>query len=99
MKTIFPQLQEAQGAFTAVPIGEISGMPAVARVMQAFEGSFHSHQASDEMFVVLSGLIYLDFDASSITLERGQCYTVPARVMHRSRVPERAELIVIGGQD
>ncbi|MDP2286497.1 MAG: cupin domain-containing protein [Pseudohongiella sp.] len=99
MSTIFPKLKHASGAFTAVPIGEVNGSPAFARVMEGFEGPLHLHNSSDEMFVVLSGVVYLDLEAGSVKLEAGDSYTVPAGVTHKSRVPGRAELIVIGGKD
>lgn len=99
MSQIFPQLYEAKGPFTAVPIGQINGIPAFARVMEDFEGPRHIHKTSDEMFVVLSGIVYLDFDSDSVMLSSGESYTVPAGVAHKSRVSGRAELIVIGGKD
>lgn len=99
MNSIFPQLEDAEGPFTAVPVGEVNGVPAFARVMEGFEGPRHVHETSDEMFIVLSGTVYLDFDSSSVMLHPGESYTVPAGIAHRSRVPGRAELIVIGGKD
>ncbi len=99
MTTIFPQLENAHGPFTAVSVGQVNGLPAFARMMQGFEGPFHIHAACDEMFIVLSGVVHLDFESSSVTIGPGQSYTVPAGVKHRSRVPDRAELIVIGGKD
>ena len=99
MSQIFPQLEEAKGPFTAVPIGQINGIPAFARVMEGFEGPRHVHGTSDEMFVVLSGVVYLDFDSESVMLSAGESYTVPAGMAHKSRVPGKAELIVIGGKD
>lgn len=99
MSSIFPQLNNAKGPFTAVPVGEVNGIPAFARVMEGFEGPRHIHETSDEMFIVLSGIVYLDFDSDSVTLQPGESYTVPAGTAHKSRVPGRAELIVIGGKD
>jgi len=99
MSLIFPQLKDSKGTFTAVPIGQVNGMPAFARVMEGFEGPRHIHETSDEMFFVLSGVVYLDFDSNSVMLNAGESYTVPAGVAHKSRVPGRAELIVIGGKD
>ncbi len=99
MNTIFPQLGNAEGSFTAVSIGQVNGSPAFARVMENFEGPLHVHETSDEMFVVLSGVVYLDFESNTVKLEVGESYTVPAGIAHKSRVPGRAELIVIGGKD
>ncbi len=97
MEAIFSDLNDATGPFTAVPIGSVDGVPAFARVMENFEGPYHEHEKHDEMFVVLSGTVYLDLDAGTEALRQGQSFTVAAGVRHRSRVPGRAELIVIGG--
>lgn len=99
MRSIFPQLEDANGTFTAVPVGQINGIPAFARVMDGFEGPWHVHEFSDEMFIVLNGIVYLDFDSGSVMLQSGESYTVLAGVAHKSRVPGRAELVVIGGKD
>ncbi len=98
MKSNFPQLEGAKSPFTAVPIGEVNGLPAFARVMERFEGQRHVHATSDEMFIVLKGIVYLDFDSNSVMLQSGEYYIVPAGVAHKSRVPDRAELIVVGGK-
>lgn len=99
MSSIFPQLDDAKGQFTAIPVGQINGMPAFARMMNSFEGPMHIHETSDELFIVLSGVVYLDFNGDSVMLQAGDSYTVPAGIAHKSRVPGRAELIVIGGKD
>lgn len=99
MTTIFPLLENAEGPFTAVPLSQTNGIPAFARVMEDFEGPKHVHESTDETFIVLSGVVYLDLESSSVKLGPGESYTVQAGVLHSSRVPGRAELIVIGGKD
>ncbi len=99
MNTIFPKLESAEGSFTAIPIGQVNGSPAFARVMENFDGPQHVHETSDEMFIVLRGIVYLDFDSNTVKLEAGDSCTVQAGTAHKSRVPGRAELIVIGGKD
>ena len=99
MTTIFPQLEKAEGPFTAVPLSRTNGIPAFARVMENFEGPKHVHKPTDETFIVLRGVVYLDLESSSVRLGPGDSYTVQAGVIHSSRVPGRAELIVVGGKD
>lgn len=99
MTTIFPQLENAEGPFTAVQLSNTNGIPVFARIMEAFEGPKHVHQSTDETFIVLSGVFYIDLELSSIRLAPGESYTVNAGVLHSSRVPGRAELIVVGGKD
>lgn len=67
--------------------------------MEAFEGPKHVHQSTDETFIVLSGVVYIDLELSSIRLAPGESYTVNVGVHHSSRVPGLAELIVVGGKD
>jgi mannose-6-phosphate isomerase-like protein (cupin superfamily) len=97
--TIFPQLENAKRPFTAVLLSETNGIPTFARVMENFEGPKHRHEYTDETFIVLSGVVYLDLESSSVKLGPGESYTVQAGVLHSSRVPGRAELIVVGGKD
>ena len=56
--------------------------------LSTFEGDYpwHLHPASDELFVVVDGVLKIDFaDGSTLTLERWDSVTVPAGVVHRTR--------------
>ncbi|MDO8896716.1 MAG: cupin domain-containing protein [Bacteroidales bacterium] len=45
---------------------------------------WHSHQEEDEMFVVLSGILMMDFrDGKTISTESGEILIVPKGVEHR----------------
>ncbi|CAM4019284.1 cupin domain-containing protein [Deinococcus marmoris] len=53
-------------------------------------GPWHHHPNTPETFIVLEGVLTLDFrDADPVTLERGHSLTVPVGLSHRSRATER----------
>jgi mannose-6-phosphate isomerase-like protein (cupin superfamily) len=47
---------------------------------------WHYHPTSDELFVVLSGCLAIDFeDSRELRLQPWQCVTIPAKTVHRTR--------------
>jgi len=63
-----------------------------------FKGEFHwhKHDEQDEMFLVLEGCLLLDIDGlGTVELTAHQAYTVPRRVLHRTRSPERSVVLMI----
>jgi mannose-6-phosphate isomerase-like protein (cupin superfamily) len=46
---------------------------------------WHSHEREDEFFFVLEGSFTVETEKACITLGRGQGYTVPRGVRHRTR--------------
>jgi mannose-6-phosphate isomerase-like protein (cupin superfamily) len=62
------------------------------------EGEFHwhKHDDTDEFFLVLEGRLLIDFqDRETVTLEPQQGYTVPRRVVHRTRAPVRTAILMV----
>lgn len=62
------------------------------------EGDFHwhKHEAEDEFFLVLEGRLLIDFeDAETVELGPHEGYTVPRNVVHRTRAPERAAILMV----
>jgi mannose-6-phosphate isomerase-like protein (cupin superfamily) len=62
------------------------------------EGEFHwhKHDVEDEFFLVLDGRFLIDFEGGeTVVLERHQGYTVPRGVVHRTRAPERAVILMV----
>lgn len=56
--------------------------------LSTFEGDYrwHLHPASDELFVVVDGVLKIDLAGGrTLTLERWDAATVPAGVVHRTR--------------
>jgi mannose-6-phosphate isomerase-like protein (cupin superfamily) len=63
-------------------------------VMQG-EYHWHKHDADDEFFFVLDGRFLIDLEHETIVLERQQGYVVPKGVVHRTRAPERAIILMV----
>jgi Cupin domain len=63
-------------------------------VMQG-EYHWHKHDHDDEFFFVLDGTFFVDLEERSIELSRWQGFTVPKGVVHRTRAPERAVILMV----
>ena len=63
-------------------------------VMQG-EYHWHKHDADDEFFFVLEGRFIIDLETESIDLGPQQGYVVPKGVVHRTRAPERAVILMV----
>jgi mannose-6-phosphate isomerase-like protein (cupin superfamily) len=62
------------------------------------DGDFHwhKHDDQDEFFLVLEGRLLIDFeDRETVTLDPHQGYTVPRGVVHRTRAPRRAAILMV----
>jgi mannose-6-phosphate isomerase-like protein (cupin superfamily) len=61
-----------------------------------FKGIFpwHHHELEDEMFLVWSGLMTIEFRDHRVTLKAGELCVVPRGVEHRTMADEDAEVLV-----
>ena len=59
------------------------------------EYHWHKHDNDDEFFFVLQGTFCVDLEDRVIELTPWQGYTVPKGVMHRTRAPERAVILMV----
>ena len=62
------------------------------------EGDFHWHQHDDEdeFFLVLEGQLLIDLeDRETVVLDPHHGYTVPRRVPHRTRAPQRTAILMV----
>jgi mannose-6-phosphate isomerase-like protein (cupin superfamily) len=55
---------------------------------------WHKHDNDDEFFFVLEGRFCVDLEDRVVELERWQGFTVPKGVVHRTRAPERAIVLM-----
>lgn len=46
---------------------------------------WHDHRDEDEVFLVLKGVLYIDFDGVSVELNSGEMAVVPRGKRHRTR--------------
>ena len=67
-------------------------------VMQG-EFHWHHHDEEDEFFYVVDGRFLIDLQEEDRTVELApkQGFTVPRRVVHRTRAPERTVILMIEG--
>jgi mannose-6-phosphate isomerase-like protein (cupin superfamily) len=63
-------------------------------VMQG-EYHWHKHDNDDEFFFVLDGHFIIDLEGQSIDLQLWHGYVVPKGVVHRTRAPERAVILMV----
>ncbi|MDZ7757152.1 cupin domain-containing protein [Rhodohalobacter sp.] len=61
------------------------------------EGDFiwHSHEDTDETFIVLEGDLRIDFRDGSVNLEKGEMFVVPKGVEHKPFAENEAKLLLI----
>src|SRR5438034_11373982 len=63
-------------------------------VMQG-EYHWHKHDDDDEFFFVLSGTFIIDLEGRSVALSPRQGFVVPKGVIHRTRAPEKAVVLMV----
>ena len=56
---------------------------------------WHSHEQTDELFLVLKGRLTIEFRDGVRTLDPGEFLVVPKGVEHRPVAPEEVELLVM----
>ena len=63
-------------------------------VMQG-EYHWHKHDNDDEFFFVLEGRFLIDLEGRSVELHPRQGFVVPKGVLHRTRAPGRAVILMV----
>ena len=63
-------------------------------VMQG-EYHWHKHEKEDEFFFVLEGHFVIDLEERSVELGPHQGFVVPKNVVHRTRAPEKAVILMV----
>jgi mannose-6-phosphate isomerase-like protein (cupin superfamily) len=59
------------------------------------EYHWHKHDEDDEFFFVLDGRFIIDLEGRSVELDRQQGFVVPKGVVHRTRAPKRAVVLMV----
>jgi mannose-6-phosphate isomerase-like protein (cupin superfamily) len=59
------------------------------------EYHWHKHDNDDEFFFVLDGHFIIDLEGKSIDLQPREGYVVPKGVVHRTRAPDRAVILMV----
>ncbi len=58
---------------------------------------WHKHDNEDEFFYVVNGQLLIDLEGRSFKLDPKQGFTVAKGVMHRTRAPEDAVILMVEG--
>lgn len=74
-------------------VGELNGQ-AVKLVKLQGEFVWHHHQAEDELFLVLSGRLRIDFRDGARELGPGEFLVVPRGVEHRPRADQETAILL-----
>jgi mannose-6-phosphate isomerase-like protein (cupin superfamily) len=59
------------------------------------EYHWHKHDTDDEFFFVLEGHFVIDLEDRSVILQPQEGFVVPKGVVHRTRAPERAVILMV----
>jgi mannose-6-phosphate isomerase-like protein (cupin superfamily) len=65
-------------------------------VMQG-EYHWHKHDDLDEFFYVVEGTFLIDLEERTVELAERQGFVVPRGVVHRTRAPQRAIILMVEG--
>ncbi|HEX9311081.1 MAG TPA: cupin domain-containing protein [Gemmatimonadaceae bacterium] len=63
------------------------------------QGEYHWHKHDDleEFFYVVEGKFFVDLEKRTVELSERQGFVVPKGVVHRTRAPERAIILMVEG--
>ena len=56
---------------------------------------WHDHQHTDETFIVLSGILRIDFRDGHVHVQQSEMYVVPKGVEHKSYAQAEVEMLLI----
>ena len=73
---------------------QVNGSVVRLGVMQG-EYHWHKHDKDDEFFFVLDGHFVIDLEDRSVILQPREGFVVPKGVMHRTRAPEKAVILMV----
>jgi len=61
------------------------------------EYHWHKHDDLDEFFYVVDGTFLIDLEDRTVELSEAQGFVVPKGVVHRTRAPQRAVILMVEG--
>ena len=61
------------------------------------EGEFvwHNHDDTDEVFIVIEGKMFIEFEDETIELNQGEMYVVPKGVQHKPYAEQECEVMLV----
>ena len=58
---------------------------------------WHKHDKEDEFFYVVNGKLFIDLEDKNVELQPKQGYMIPKGVLHRTRAPDGAVILMVEG--
>lgn len=87
------KLERVDGYFRPKIIGALNGQHLkLVKVLGEF--TWHRHEREDEMFLVLSGELEMQFRDRTVRLRRGECLVVPRGVEHCPRAKRETAVML-----
>ncbi len=74
-------------------VGELNGQQVLLAKLKG-EFVFHKHDNEDELFMVIKGILEIEFRNKTITLKEGEFYIVPKGVEHKPIAKEEVHIIL-----
>ena len=61
------------------------------------EGEFvwHNHDDTDEVFIVIEGKMFIEFEDETIELNQGEMYVVPKGVQHKPYAEQECKVMLV----
>ena len=61
------------------------------------QGEFvwHNHDDTDEVFIVIEGQMFIEFDEETVELNQGEMYVVPKGVQHRPYAKTECKVMLV----
>jgi mannose-6-phosphate isomerase-like protein (cupin superfamily) len=61
------------------------------------EGEFvwHNHSDTDEVFIVIEGKMFIEFEDETIELNQGEMYVVPKGVQHKPYAEQECKVMLV----
>ncbi len=56
---------------------------------------WHHHEETDEAFIVLDGVMYIEFEDRTIKLSEGEMLVVPKRTKHRPYADKETHIMIV----
>lgn len=65
------------------------------------EGEFvwHKHNDTDEVFIVVEGILHIEFRDETVTLESGEMFVIPKGVEHKPVAKSECKIMIIEPQN
>ena len=61
------------------------------------QGEFiwHSHEDTDEVFIVIEGKMFIEFENETVELNEGEMYVVPKGVQHKPFAKNECKVMIV----